>query len=92
LDKDNELFVFCFVLLWDELNEIERHRQTVRDVKQSELPFARVLFFWDGTILLQALSQDLILYSIMTIYVLALQVGAYLGLPDFVARQDTELS
>lgn len=66
---------------WEELKTIEKRRRAI--LKRANLPFFRMLLFWDGTVL-KALSEDALMYLTVLIYS-AVRVGARVGLPDFVA-------
>ena len=52
---------------WERLNEIEAHRRNI--LKRTNLPFLKILGFWDGTCL-QALSHDWLLWVTMLIYIM----------------------
>jgi hypothetical protein len=67
---------------WEELQSLEAQRRSI--LRRSELPFLKILSFWDGTCL-RALSSDWLLWLTLGIYavirVLAHMDGA---LPNFV--------
>lgn len=69
-------------LSWDELCAIEKRRRSV--LKRTELPFFRILFFWDGTVL-RLLVKDALMWITILIYVL-MRIGARVGMPDFVSE------
>jgi hypothetical protein len=68
-------------LSWDELCTIEKRRRNI--LKRTELPFFRILFFWDGTVL-RLLVTDALMWITILIYVL-MRIGARVGMPDFVS-------
>ena len=75
-------------LSWDELCAIEKRRRNV--LKRTELPFFRILFFWDGTVL-PMLATDALMWITILIYVL-IRVGARaVGMPGFVTDLGNEL-
>ena len=69
---------------WQELQEIEFRRRSI--LRRAELPFWKILSFWDGTCL-QTLSRDSLLWATLLIYVVIRFQARHDGnLPAFVAR------
>lgn len=68
-------------LTYEELRAIEGRRRAI--LKRSQLPFYRILTFWDGTVL-RTLVTDFLFWFTMAIYV-AVRIQARVGLPDFVS-------
>jgi hypothetical protein len=54
------------ILPWSELKSIEARRRDI--LKRSELPFYKILFFWDGTCL-KALGSAPLLWITLAIYI-----------------------
>lgn len=51
---------------WIELNRLEQRRRAI--LKRVELPFRRIIFYWDGTCL-RALSRDWLIWITIVLYV-----------------------
>ena len=67
---------------WEELLRIEKRRNAI--LKRVELPFWKVLTYWDGTVL-RHISRDNLFWLTLAIYA-AVRIRARLGLPAFVAN------
>lgn len=66
---------------WQELNYLEQRRRAI--LKRVELPFWRVLLFWDGTCL-RALARDWLVWFTLAIFT-TIRLMAWFGdIPDFV--------
>lgn len=68
-------------LSWQELKDIERRRRAI--LRRTDLPFYRILTFWDGTTL-QVLCLDPLMWCCIALYI-AVRFQARSGLPDYVA-------
>jgi len=68
---------------WAQLNRLEQRRRAI--LKRVELPFRRILFFWDGTCL-RALSRDWLIWITVALYV-GVRALAWLDIvPDVVSE------
>jgi hypothetical protein len=66
---------------WAELNHLEQRRRAI--LKRVELPFRRIIFYWDGTCL-RALSRDWLIWITIVMYVF-IRTLAWLDIvPHFV--------
>lgn len=65
---------------WKKLQDIEKRRRAI--LKRHDVPFFRMLLYWDGTVL-QALANEPAMWITIAIYILV-RVWARIGLPDFV--------
>lgn len=65
---------------WEELKDIEARRRDI--LRRAELPFYRMLTYYDGTCL-SILAFDPLLWLTMSVFV-ALRIQARYGLPDYV--------
>lgn len=70
---------------FSQLKSVEKRRRAI--LKRSELPFFKVLTFWDGTCL-RLLCFDPLLWFTIIIYVV-IRVQARIGLPEYVADLNT---
>mmetsp|Transcript_10223 Transcript_10223/g.20479 ORF Transcript_10223/g.20479 Transcript_10223/m.20479 type:complete len:114 (+) Transcript_10223:363-704(+) len=52
-------------ITWEQICDVEKRRRAI--LRRTELPFWRMLFFWDGTVL-QALARDTLMWLTMIIY------------------------
>jgi predicted membrane chloride channel (bestrophin family) len=69
---------------WEELQAIESRRRAI--LKQTELPFWKILTFWDGTCL-RALASDWLIWATVGLYVLIrIQARFTDTMPDYVAN------
>ena len=68
-------------MIGKNLRPLKQNRREI--LKRNELPYFRMLLFWNGTIL-AALIEDPLMWICMLIYMLV-RIGARFGLPDFVA-------
>ena len=66
---------------WQKLQDIEKRRRAI--LKRTDVPFLRMLLYWDGTVL-QALVNEPMTWITIAIYILV-RVWARIGLPDFVS-------
>eukprot|EP00542_Grammatophora_oceanica_P016504 CAMPEP_0194027060 /NCGR_PEP_ID=MMETSP0009_2-20130614/1288_1 /TAXON_ID=210454 /ORGANISM="Grammatophora oceanica, Strain CCMP 410" /LENGTH=426 /DNA_ID=CAMNT_0038666007 /DNA_START=16 /DNA_END=1296 /DNA_ORIENTATION=- len=68
-------------LTFEELKRLERRRRAI--LRRNELPFWRVLAFWDGTSI-RLLTKDPLVWITMAIYV-GVRIQSRFGIPDFVS-------
>lgn len=90
LEEEEEVFQPKRILPWNELKRIEKKRRDI--LTRSEMPFYKILSFWDGTCL-KALGSAPLLWITLSIYIFCrIQIRLGDNVPGFMRDLgDTDL-